>query len=36
MSATVRSYRLSVADYRRFLLWDAVRWPDPIPVYPED
>ena len=29
-------YRLTRSDYRKALLFDAQRWPDPIPVYPEE
>ena len=31
---TRATYRLAKPDYRRFLLWDAVKWPDPVPVWP--
>ena len=36
MPATVRVYRLSVSDFRRFLRHEAAKWLDPAPFYPED
>jgi hypothetical protein len=34
MTVTTHLYRLPLSTYRRLLLWDALRWPDPATPLP--